>query len=72
MLTGKAMASAADGLHWIEDLCRKLAIPSLRDYGLTQQGIPELVAKSMRASSMQGNPIQLTEDELAEVLHRAM
>jgi len=33
--------------------------------------LPALIEKARQASSMQGNPIELTENELVEILQRA-
>lgn len=72
ILTGRPDASAADGVAWVEELARDLHVPPLADYGVDEAALPELVANSQRASSMQGNPIELTADELAEILRRAL
>jgi alcohol dehydrogenase len=48
-----------------------LAIPGLGSYGLTERGIPAVVADS-RGSSMRTNPIPLTDEELAAVLLAAL
>jgi alcohol dehydrogenase class IV len=71
IVTGKPHASAADGTAWVEQLCRDLAIPTLKHHGLTEADFPSLIDKASRASSMKGNPIKLTCDELAEILRRA-
>jgi len=67
MLTGRADATAADGVDWVAALCRTLDVPGLAHYGLTADRIPELVAKARVASSMKGNPLPLTDDELSEI-----
>lgn len=72
ILTGNPSASVEEGAEWISDLVKKLAIPGLHNFGLTQEAIAPLVEKAMRASSMKGNPIVLTREELAEILQRAL
>ena len=72
LLTGNSMATAADGVAWIQNLCLQLEVPSLRSYGMTKDAIPDLTEKSSHASSMQGNPIKLEDDELEEILSRAV
>ena len=72
ILTGNPRAAAMDGVNWVLRLCTELRIPPLRDYGLKETDFPTLIDKAARASSMQGNPIPLTEDELAEILNRAL
>jgi len=39
---------------------------------LNKADFAAVVAKSQIASSMQGNPIRLTEAELLEILHKAL
>ncbi len=72
LLTGHAKAVAADGVTWVQDLCRDLKIPPLSEYGLTKADFALLVDKAGRASSMQGNPVKLTAGELTEILERAL
>jgi alcohol dehydrogenase class IV len=71
LLTGKSAAKASDGVEWIQDLCAALKVPALSGFGLTEQDFPTAVAKSQKSSSMKGNPIQLTDDELLEILRKA-
>jgi alcohol dehydrogenase class IV len=72
LLTGKPHATAPDGVAWVAALCRKLEIPRLRNYGVTQGDLPVLVEKAAQANSMKGNPIVLTEGELREIISRAL
>lgn len=68
ILTGDPNASADDGASWVADLCEQLAIPPLAHWGITPDRFGEIVDKSMQASSMKGNPIALTPDELTSIL----
>jgi alcohol dehydrogenase class IV len=72
LLTGNPQASAEDGVEWVAGLCRRLEIPPLRTYGVSQADVPVLVEKAAKASSMKGNPIALTEEELAEIIGAAI
>ena len=72
ILTGNPNAGAVDGLDWINDLAAELVVPSLSAYGLTTANIPEVVEKSAKASSMKGNPIVLTDEEMHVILERAL
>ncbi len=72
MLTGQAAATADEALRWLHDLLRDLQIPPLSAYGVTEAAVPALVEKSAAASSMQGNPIRLTNGELESILRRAL
>jgi len=72
ILTGDAGASADDGVAWVRELARRLEIPGLGAYGLKEAGVPQVVAKAARASSMKANPVKLTEAELTLVLRQAL
>lgn len=72
LLTGDARAQAADGVHWVEELCADLSILHLATFGVTEADIDEVVAEAEQASSMQGNPITLTTRELTDILYRAV
>ncbi len=72
LLTGDANASADDGASWLTALVRDLQIPPLSHYGITPAHTAELVEKAAAASSMKGNPLPLTAEELKEVLTAAL
>jgi alcohol dehydrogenase class IV len=57
---------------WLHELIAFLNIPPLRTYGLTRDDLPGIVEKAAVASSMKGNPIELTHEELTEILERAI
>ena len=71
MLTGRADATPAEGAAWVAELIASLDIPPLGRYGLTEAGFPAVIDASARASSMKGNPIELTSDDMADILRRA-
>jgi alcohol dehydrogenase class IV len=71
LLTGQTSVKATDGVAWVQNLCAALQVPPLSDFGLTEADIPTAVAKAQKASSMKGNPIVLTEEELSEILRQA-
>lgn len=72
ILTGRADATAEDGVEWVMALLRDLQIPPLGQYGVTAAHFPDLVEKAAKASSMKANPIVLTADELTDILGRAV
>ena len=72
MLTGRDAASIDDGIEWTAALCRALEVPGLARYGLTVDRIPELITKARAASSMKGNPIALSDDELTEIARASL
>ena len=71
LLTGKADATADDGVAWVKRLVQDLKILPLRVYGVEPESAVELVKNAARASSMKANPLTLTNDEMREVLSRA-
>ena len=72
ILTGQSTATLGDALAWLQALCADLAAPPLSHFGVNENAIPLIIAQAQRASSMKGNPIQLTEQELAGILRRAL
>jgi len=71
-LTGNPSAGPEDGLAWMEKLVADIGVPGLSEYGLRDAHVTEVCEKSAVSSSMQGNPVQLTHDQLSEVLRAAM
>jgi alcohol dehydrogenase class IV len=53
-------------------LVQALKIPPLRDHGVTRDNFPEIIEKAQASNSMKGNPVSLEEEELREVLERAL
>lgn len=72
ILTGNREAKAGDAVKWIQELCSHLKVPSLKTFGNIEEDFREIIEKSMVASSMKGNPIKLTYEELEEILKKAM
>jgi alcohol dehydrogenase class IV len=72
ILTGHQAASAQDGVSWMKDVCADLNVPLLSTYGICDRDVPDLIDKASAASSMKGNPIELTRTEMEEILQRAM
>jgi alcohol dehydrogenase class IV len=55
----------------LDDWRARLAIPGISAYGIRESDIPAIVADS-RGSSMQTNPIVLTDAEIATILHESL
>jgi alcohol dehydrogenase class IV len=72
ILTGDPSASARAGVEWVQELCQALRAPPLSDYGLAREDFPTVVEMAARASSMQGNPIYLTVEEMQGILEAAL
>jgi alcohol dehydrogenase class IV len=71
-VTGNEKATADDGVAWVRELCQALQVPSLAAYGMTEDDFPLLIEKASVSSSMKGNPVHLTPDEMREILARAL
>ncbi|MFN0069594.1 MAG: iron-containing alcohol dehydrogenase [Limisphaerales bacterium] len=72
LLTGRADATAEDGVAWVRTLTTDLGVRPLRAWGVTGADVPPLVEKARAASSMKANPVVLTPDELAGALRGAL
>lgn len=72
LLTRKMGAKAQEGVQWIQETCQLLRIPALTRFGVTDHALPSLIEKAIGASSMKGNPIQLTAQELRDILVEAL
>lgn len=72
LLTGRRDAVAADAVEWVELTRIELGLPGLASFGLGPDRVAEAVTKAAGASSMRGNPITLTDEELTRVLTAAL
>ncbi len=71
ILTGDAQAQPEDSAPWLQRLSEQLQVPPLHTYGLRESDFDTLIEKAAVASSMQGNPIKLTSNELRSILTAA-
>jgi alcohol dehydrogenase class IV len=72
ILTGKASATAEEGVEWIGALTMELQIPRLGGYGIGREHTAEIVEQALKSNSMKANPIALSREELGEILERAI
>ncbi len=72
LLSGKPDASAGDAVQWVMDTCAHMNIQPLSKYGLVEDHFPELVEKAKKASSMKGNPITLSDEEIRSILQHSL
>jgi alcohol dehydrogenase class IV len=72
ILTGEKEATARAGVEWATELVDALKIPGLSKYGMSEEDFSEAVEKTMKANSFKGNPIALNEQELREILEKAL
>lgn len=72
LLTGQPDATPEDGIRWLQELTAALSIPGLASYRLSEDEIPAVVTAALKASSMRGNPIELTDAEVTEIATRSL
>jgi len=73
LLTGQPDATPEEAIGWLQDLTIALSIPGLASYGLDDDAeIAEVVTAAQKASSMRGNPIELTDQEVSEIVTRSL
>jgi len=72
LVTGRADATIEDGTAWIREVCAALGVRGLGAYGLTSDVVPTVVEKAAASSSMQGNPVALPQEVLAQILTAAL
>lgn len=72
LLTGRPTATATDACHWVAELVRALGIQRLGAYGVCEAHMADIVQQAAKASSMKGNPIELTPDEMTEIVRAAI
>ena len=71
-ITGDESASILDGVEAIIALSDYLNIPSLSNYGINQEDFLAIIEKAKRSSSMKGNPVLLSEDEMSLILCKSL
>jgi alcohol dehydrogenase class IV len=72
ILSGNQQASIETGISWVRDICMHMKIQPLSKYGLIEDQFPSLIEKAKISSSMKGNPITLSDDELRNILQRLL
>jgi alcohol dehydrogenase class IV len=72
LLTGQPAAAIEDGLAWIRETVTLLAVPGLATFGVGPEDAGDVAAKAARSSSMQGNPVALSDRDLRAVVVQAL
>jgi alcohol dehydrogenase class IV len=68
IVTNKEKARPKDLIQWIGELYEKLNMSVLSNVEFKKEQIEELIHKAKETSSMKGNPIELTDKELTEII----
>ncbi len=53
-------------------LCREMGVPGLASFGVRKRDLPEIARQARRSSSTRYNPVELTEEDLEELLAAAL
>jgi alcohol dehydrogenase class IV len=72
LLTGNSSATAKEGIEWVQFMCSRFSVPRLSAFGLQQNDLPVIAARAQKSSSMRGNPIQLTPEEITDILESSL
>ncbi len=72
LVTGHSNAATGDLLEWILETVSLFGIPQLSALGLHEETIPQAVEKAKKASSMKGNPVTFSDEELTHILKVAL
>jgi alcohol dehydrogenase class IV len=72
ILTGRPDATIEDGIDWLRETVAMLDVPSLAALGITSDDAEQVVIKARTASSMNYNPITLTDRELHIIVEASM
>jgi len=72
LLTGQAEATVEDGVAWVRQLGQRLNVRPLGGMGFDAAQTDDAVSKARQASSMKGNPVALTEEELTDIYSKAL
>jgi alcohol dehydrogenase class IV len=72
LLTRQPDATPENGIVWLQELTAAMSIPALASYRLSEDEIPAVATAAHNASSMRGNPIELSDTELTEIVSRSL
>jgi alcohol dehydrogenase class IV len=71
-LTGRNTAGAEEGVVWVREMARVLGVPGLSRYGIGEEAVACLVEQAAQASSMRGNPVELSATDLEWIIRAAL
>ncbi|MDF7826190.1 iron-containing alcohol dehydrogenase [Pontiellaceae bacterium B12227] len=65
-------ATIDDALERLAGICMQMFVPGLSEFGITEDDFPAIIEKARNASSMKGNPTELTDRELRIILEDSL
>ena len=72
ILSGRGGAAPEDGVRCVFSLCEDLGVGPLGQFGLKREDIGAVAAKAVHSSSMKGNPVELSEEQVAAIIVEAL
>jgi alcohol dehydrogenase class IV len=72
LLTATPGTKTADGIGWVRETVKELKVPGLSAHGIAAADVPGIVERAAQASSMKGNPVTLTREEMMEVVNKSL
>jgi alcohol dehydrogenase class IV len=70
--SGSDLETARGGVERVLELCRRLKVPPLSQFGVEAARIPELVERAQKTSSIKANPVELSTEALTRALQKAL
>ncbi len=72
ILTNNSGAKGSDAVEWVMKICSDMNIPTLKELGLQENQIQRIVQQAKKSSSTKGNPVELSDTDLTDILLRAL
>ncbi|TDU81859.1 alcohol dehydrogenase class IV [Prosthecobacter fusiformis] len=72
LLMSDEKATPMDACEYLGELTCRLQIPGLGSHGIVESAFEDIATKAARASSMKGNPVPLSHEELLTILWEAL
>ena len=72
ILLNDPSATIDEALDHLNAICMQMFVPGLSEFGITEADFPAIIEKAKNASSMKGNPIELTDHELRTILEESL
>jgi alcohol dehydrogenase class IV len=72
LLTHDPNATVSQGINRLYKLREELSIPNLSYFGYTQSVFLRQIEKIQKSGSMRGNPVALSQEDISEILFKAL
>ncbi len=72
LLSASPVVKASDAIEILEEYVESFSIPGLSQFGVTENDYLDIVPKAKNASSMKGNPYELSDIALVDILSKSL